>query len=187
MHELNVSLPAWVLEKVDYTHPYPDDESRMRLAIRLSAENVERGTGGPFGAAIFERESGILVGVGVNQVVRLNNSTLHAEMVAYQMAQKRIISYTLGAEGHPAHELFTSCAPCAMCLGGAHWSGITRLVAAAERDDAEALGFDEGPVFEESWEYLAQRGMEIQRGFLREEARAVLARYAEKRGEAYNG
>ena len=30
----------------------------MRLVVELSRLNVERGTGGPFGAAIFEREPG---------------------------------------------------------------------------------------------------------------------------------
>ena len=62
----------------------------MRLAIELARQNVLRGTGGPFGAAIFERSTGALLSVGVNSVVRLNNSTLHGEMVAIMMAQHRI-------------------------------------------------------------------------------------------------
>jgi tRNA(Arg) A34 adenosine deaminase TadA len=182
-----VSLPTWVGETVDFTHPYAADDDRMRLAIRVARENVERGTGGPFGAAVFERESGRLVSVGVNAVVRLNNCTLHAEMVAYQLAQRRVASFTLGADGHPAHELFTSCEPCAMCLGATLWSGVSRLVIGAAREDAIALGFDEGPVFGESYEYLRSRGVEVARGVLRDEARAVLERYRELGGPVYNG
>lgn len=189
MLEAVVSLPSWVGERVDFSVPYPTDEDRMRLAIRLARENVERGTGGPFGAAIFERESGLLVSVGVNSVVRLNNCTLHAEMVAFQLAQKRVASYTLAGDGSAAfaHDLFTSCAPCAMCLGAALWSGVTRLVCAAGREDAEKIDFDEGPVFAESYAYLEARGVEIVREFMRPEACEVLQLYREKGGQVYNG
>lgn len=187
MFDATVSLPAWVRETVDFEAPYTTDEARMRLAIRLADENVRRETGGPFGAAVFERGSGQLMSVGVNSVVRLNNCTLHAEMVAYQLAQRRIASYTLGAEGHPPHELYTSCEPCAMCLGATLWSGVTRVVIGASREDAIAIGFDEGPVFAESFRYLRSRGVEIVEGVLRDEGRAVLQRYRAQGGPVYNG
>lgn len=189
MFEAVVSLPSWVQERVDFTTPCTTDEDRMALAIRLARENVERGTGGPFGAAIFERESGLLVSVGVNSVVRLNNCTLHAEMVAFQLAQKRVASYTLAGDGSGAipHDLFTSCAPCAMCLGAALWSGVTRVVCAAGREDAEKIDFDEGPVFAESYAYLEARGVEIVRGFMRAQACEVLQLYRARGGQVYNG
>jgi tRNA(Arg) A34 adenosine deaminase TadA len=189
MLEAVVSLPAWVRGSVDFDQPYPTDEDRMRLAIRLARENVERGTGGPFGAAIFERESGLLVSVGVNSVVRLNNCTLHAEMVAFQLAQKRVASFTLAGNDSsaPAHDLFTSCAPCAMCLGAALWSGVTRVVCGAGREDAEKIDFDEGPVFAESYAYLEARGVRIVRDFMRTEACEALQRYRELGGQVYNG
>jgi tRNA(Arg) A34 adenosine deaminase TadA len=187
MLDATVSLPAWVRDAVDFSIPYASDADRMRLAIRLADENVSHGTGGPFGAAVFERESGLLLSVGVNSVVRLNNCTLHAEMVAYQLAQRRIASYTLAGEGHPEHELFTSCEPCAMCLGATLWSGVHRVVIAASREDAIAIGFDEGPVFEESFAYLRARGVVIDEGVLREEGRAVLQRYRDLGGLVYNG
>lgn len=185
--EATLSLPVWVADAVDFSVAVETDEERMRLAIRLAHENVERNTGGPFAAAIFERGSGRLVSVGVNSVVRLNNSTLHAEMVAYQLAQRRMASYTLDVEGQPAQELYTSCEPCAMCLGATLWSGIKRVVIAASRDDAIAIGFDEGPVFAESFTYLRERGVAIEHGLLREEGRAVLQRYRELGGLVYNG
>ncbi len=187
MLEAIVSLPAWVRESVSYDVAYTTDDEKMRLAIRLADENVEHGTGGPFGAAVFEKASGQLIAVGVNSVVRLNNCTLHAEMVAYQLAQKRIASYTLSAAGHPQHELFTSCEPCAMCLGATLWSGVQRVVIAASRDDAIAIGFDEGPVFSESYTYLTERGVDVVHGVLRAEGRAVLARYKTMGGPVYNG
>ena len=58
----------------------------MALAIDLSARNVAEGTGGPFGSAIFERDTisdtTKLVSIGVNRVVPLGNSTLHGETVS---------------------------------------------------------------------------------------------------------
>ena len=183
---VHVEYPAWVNETVDWDRAYVSDEDRMRLAIAVSLENVVRETGGPFGAAIFEADSGKLVAVGMNSVVRLNNCTLHGEMVAFMMAQQRLGSFTLAAPGFPVHELFTSCEPCAMCLGASLWSGVKRIVYGAGREDAFRLNFEEGPVFPSSYKYLEDRGITITRDVLRPEARAVLERYRATSGKIYN-
>ncbi|HEX6367933.1 MAG TPA: nucleoside deaminase [Longimicrobium sp.] len=184
---LRIDYPEWVDSVVDWDRPYATDEDRMRLAVRMSRENVERDTGGPFGAAVFEAESGRLVAVGMNSVVRLNNCTLHAEVLACTMAQARLDCFTLRRDGGPAYELVTSCEPCAMCLGATLWSGVRRLVCGAGRDDALRLGFDEGPVFPESYAYLEARGIRVVHGMLRDEANAVLELYRERQGPIYNG
>ena len=62
-----------------------------------------------------------------------------------------------------AHELVSSCEPCAMCLGATLWSGVRRLVTGATKADAEAIGYDEGPVFPESYAHLERRGIEVVR------------------------
>jgi tRNA(Arg) A34 adenosine deaminase TadA len=123
----------------------------------------------------------------MNSVVRLNNCTLHGEMVAFMMAQQRLRSYTLKSPALPRHELYTSCEPCAMCLGTTLWSGVQRVVYGATREDATILNFEEGPVFPESYKYLEDRGIEIVRNVLRDEARAVLELYRSKSGRIYNG
>jgi tRNA(Arg) A34 adenosine deaminase TadA len=182
---VTIGLPPWASAIAEPGTMFADDSARMTLAISLARANVEHKTGGPFGAAIFERDSGRLVSVGVNAVVRLTNCTLHAEMVAFQIATQRIGHYSLGGEV-PAHELVTSCDPCAMCLGAILWSGVSRVVCGALREDATALGFDEGPVFPASWQYLADRGVAVVRGVRRDEARAVLELYR-GHGPLYNG
>jgi tRNA(Arg) A34 adenosine deaminase TadA len=184
---LSIALPDWISEAVDWHRRYASLEDRMRLAIALSRENAVRQSGGPFGAAVFESESGALVGVGVNSVVRLRNSVLHAEAVAIMFAQQQVQSYTLHAEDLPEHEIVSSCEPCAMCLGAVLWSGARRLIYGADREDAMRIDFDEGPVFPESYRYLESRGIEIVRGMLRAEAREVLALYDRQGGEIYNG
>jgi tRNA(Arg) A34 adenosine deaminase TadA len=184
---VRVDYPEWVDDVIDWNRQYNTDDERMRLAIDVARHNVERGTGGPFGAAIFESESGRLVSVGMNSVVRLNNCTLHGEMVAFMMAQQRVGSYSLKSAALPKHELHTSCEPCAMCLGTTLWSGVQRVVYGAAREDASILSFEEGPVFPESYKYLEDRGIEIVRNVLRDEARAVLELYRARSGKIYNG
>jgi tRNA(Arg) A34 adenosine deaminase TadA len=184
LSELHISLPSWVDHFVEGDQRYESDEDRVRLAIRLSQENVARETGGPFGAAVFEVETGRLVSVGMNLVVAQRNSNLHAEVVALMMAQQRVGSHTLR---EPPHEIVTSCDPCAMCLGSILWSGVQRVVCGADREDARSVGFDEGPVFEESFRYLEDRGIQVIRGVLRDDARAVLELYRSHGGPIYNG
>jgi tRNA(Arg) A34 adenosine deaminase TadA len=182
-----VDYPDWVADLVNRTSVYRDDAAKMRLAIAVARANVEHDTGGPFGAAVFEKDSGRLVAVGMNSVVRLNNCTLHGEMVAFMMAQRVVGAYSLSAPNLPVHELFTSCEPCAMCLGATLWSGVKRVVYGAGREDASKLQFEEGPVFPASYKYLEDRGIEIVRDVLRDEARAVLELYRTKNGKIYNG
>lgn len=184
---VHVEYPDWVDSVVDWNRAYGSDQERMRVAIDLARANVDRSTGGPFGAAIFETKSGRLVAVGMNSVVRLNNCVLHGEIMAFMMAQQCVGSYTLNSAELPGHELYTSCEPCAMCLGATLWSGVRRLVYGASREDAALLNFDEGPVFPESYHYLEKRGIAIVRDVLRTEARAVLELYRASSGKIYNG
>ena len=184
---LSIELPGWVHDRIEQRDVYATMDERVQLAIELASENVVRGTGGPFGAAIFESESGRLVAAGVNLVVPSNNSVLHAEIVAFMFAQARLESYSLAGAGMPAHEMTTSCEPCAMCLGATLWSGVKRLVYAATREDAASVHFDEGPVFPESYAYLLERGVEVVGGVRRAEGRAVLELYGRTGGVIYNG
>jgi tRNA(Arg) A34 adenosine deaminase TadA len=183
---LHIDVPAWAAAREEDPRRYATDEDRMRVAIEVAGANVTNGTGGPFGAAIFESVSGCLVSIGVNSVVRLKNSVLHAEIVAFMRAQARVGAYSLAAPGLPAHTLYSSCDPCAMCLGAALWAGVKRIVCGATRQDAVSLRFDEGPVFPESYEYLVRRGIEVVHGVLRDDARATLERYRTHGGVIYN-
>jgi tRNA(Arg) A34 adenosine deaminase TadA len=184
---IRIDYPDWIDPLIDWGRRYASDVEKMHLAIALSRENVLRATGGPFGAAIFEARDGTLVAVGVNSVVRLNNCTLHGEMVAIMAAQARLGCFTFREKDPWMYELVTSCEPCAMCLGAILWSGVRRVVCGAHSDDARRLGFEEGPVFPESHAYLKARGIEIVRGIQRDAANTVLELYRSKHGLIYNG
>jgi tRNA(Arg) A34 adenosine deaminase TadA len=187
MPEIRIACRAWVDDVIDWSRTYEDTADRTRVAVELAKQNVLRRTGGPFGAAIFESETGRIVAVGVNLVVPLDNSSLHAEIVAFMMAQAALGTYTLQSPELPVHELHTSCEPCAMCLGAVLWSGVRRVVWSATREDADRIDFDEGPVFAASYDYLRARGITFEGGVLREEGRAVLQLYGAQGGPIYNG
>ena len=188
IRDLTVCLPDWVEGFFpDPDRVYPSAEARMRLVIELSRLNVEHETGGPFGAGVFETESGRLIAPGVNLVVPANCSIAHAEILAIAIAQQKLQSYDLGSEGMPAHELVTSTEPCAMCLGAIVWSGVRGLVCGAREEDAQRVGFDEGPKPSDWVGALEQRGIAVTRDVLREEARGVLVRYKETGGTVYSG
>lgn len=185
--EVNFELPGWVEEFIeDSERVYPTEEDRMRLAVELSRLNVEHGTGGPFGAAIFDLDTKRLLAPGVNLVTTAGCSIAHAEMVAIMVAQRSIGSFDLGGPGQPLRELAASTEPCAMCFGATPWSGVRRLLCGARDEDARAIGFDEGPKLPDWKAALEERGIEVSRDVLREEAASVLRYYAETGGAIYN-
>ena len=185
---ISLSLPNWI-DTFLAVRPsvFPTRASRMQLAIDLSAENSAQGTGGPFGSAIFESDSGRLVSVGVNRVVPEKSSCAHGEVMAILMAQASLNSFDLGAQGFPPHELHTSAQMCGMCLGAVLWSGVRSVVFGASRDDVLTLtGFDEGPIHPQWETEFASRGISVFGPFLQAEAATVLKHYATLGGTIYN-
>jgi tRNA(Arg) A34 adenosine deaminase TadA len=182
-----LGLPEWVEELIsDPDREYPTEEDRMRLAIELSRQNVERGTGGPFGAAVFDLSTDRLVAPGVNLVTATNLSAAHAEIVAIMIAQRVLGDFDLGGRGRPPYELVASTEPCAQCFGAVPWSGVRRLACGARDKDASEIGFDEGPKMADWVSSLERRGISVVRDVHRAEAAAVLQKYAERGGAIYN-
>lgn len=171
-----IRLPDWLA-----AWPLPaapvSDEGAMRLAVAIAGQNVARGSGGPFGACVRDDSSGEIIGVGVNLAMASGNPVLHAETVALSLAGRR-----LEAGGVT---LFTSCEPCIMCLGAAHWAGVARIVSAASKADAEATGFNEGAGTRELRAEMAARGVVFDDGLLRDEGAAVLRLYVDGGGAIY--
>ena len=185
--EVVLAPPAWMETVLPPPETrFPRVEDRMGLVIRLARENVRRGTGGPFGAAIFDLATHRLVAPGVNRVTTLGCSILHAEIMAMATAQRIVGDYDLGTAGPDGAELATSAEPCAMCFGAVPWSGVRRLVCGARDADARAIGFDEGPKLADWIGALEGRGIAVVRDVLRPEAVAVLREYAAGGGIIYN-
>jgi tRNA(Arg) A34 adenosine deaminase TadA len=182
-----LALPPWIEEFVgDPERRYPDPHDRVRLAIELARQNVACGTGGPFGAAVFDLRTFRLIAPGVNRVMPECCSVAHAEIMALMLAQKLLGCFDLASSGLPPCELAASAEPCAMCYGAVPWSGVRRLAFGALGEEVTAIGFDEGHKPADWAAALAARGIEVAAGLLREEARAVLEDYRRSGGMIYN-
>jgi tRNA(Arg) A34 adenosine deaminase TadA len=181
---LQLTLPDWIAETIDAGRVYADDESRVALAIDLARTNVERKTGGPFGAAIFNAD-GTLVSVGVNRVVPQNCSVAHAEMMAFMLAQTRLQRKRLNENGEK-FVLATSAQPCCQCYGATVWAGVDEVLIGARTQDTEELTeFNEGPLPADWIGELNRLGIAVKRDILRDRAREVFTLYAQYGGERY--
>ena len=184
--EVTLALPPWVDEWLQGQETVcPEPEVRMGLVIGLARQNIEHNTGGPFAAAVFERDSHRLVAPGVNLVTSAGCSVAHAEIMAIALAQQVIGSHTLDSPGHSGYELVSSTAPCAMCLGAIPWSGVRALMCGARGVDAEAVGFDEGDKVADWKRRLEDRAILVTADVCRKEAAAVLKAYVAAGGAIY--
>jgi tRNA(Arg) A34 adenosine deaminase TadA len=188
INEVNINLPFWLREELDnMPEIYPNLNDRMKAVIRLSQLNIDHQTGGPFAAAVFEKDSGKLISIGVNRVMPLNCSTAHAEIVAISLAQKKLGTYDLGRLGVPPMQLVVNWRPCVMCYGAVLWSGVKSLVIAGSGPEMEMLtGFDEGPLHPEWVKELEIRGIELVDNVLRSEALSVFETFKERNLFVYN-
>lgn len=187
--QLHLTLPVWVHDVVDMQRSYEGDEAKVALAIELSRRNVEAGSGGPFGAAVFGPDDRI-VAAGVNRVLPQTCSLAHAETMAFALSQQRAQRARLnrlddGTVIGP-FTLATSGQPCCQCFGASIWAGIDRMLIAARAEDVERLtSFDEGPLPADWVAELQQRGIEVVRDVLRDQACTVLQVYGEGDGGHY--
>ena len=144
----------------------------MRHAIRLSAEWMRRGEGGPFGAIVVK--DGEVIAEGWNRVTSTNDPTAHAEITAIRRACKALGRFSL--EGC---EIYSSCEPCPMCLAAIYWARLDRLTFANTREDAAGIGFDDAHIYGEVAKPIADRVIPTVRLDL-PEAAAVFAEWEVK-------
>jgi len=108
------------------------DFEAMRAALD-EARNAAAAGEVPIGA-IAVHESGIL-GRGQNRVLRDNDPTAHAEIVAMRAGAAALNNYRLDGV-----TLYVTLEPCAMCAGAMIHARIDRLVFAAADPKAGAAG-----------------------------------------------
>ena len=116
-------------------------EELMRMAIRLSEENVAAG-GGPFGAVIARE--GKVIATGTNRVTPDCDPTAHAEVSVIRAAARKLGTFDLSG-----CEIYTSCEPCPMCFGAIYWARLDRMYYGNNKHDAARIGFDDAFIYEE--------------------------------------
>ena len=152
-----------------------DPEQRhefMRHAVRLSAERMRDGEGGPFGAVIVK--DGRLVAEGWSRVTSANDPTAHAEITAIRRACAALGTFSLAG-----CEIFTSCEPCPMCLAAIYWARLERITFANSRGDAAAIGFDDERIYGEVSKAIDDRAIPTTRLAL-PDAQAAFAEWSAK-------
>ena len=114
----------------------------MKLAKDMAENGMSNNEGGPFGAIIIDKE-GNIIAKGNNQVLKNNDPTAHAEVVAIRNACKKLNTYDLSN-----YILYTSCEPCPMCLSAIIWSNIKEIYYACTKNDAAEIGFRDDMIYE---------------------------------------
>lgn len=113
----------------------------MHLANELAKENIQTNHGGPFGAVIVKDKK--IIGYSNNQVIKNNDPTAHAEVMAIRDACQKLNTYDLSG-----CELYTSCYPCPMCLSASIWANIKVIYYGNTKEDAESIGFRDNIIYE---------------------------------------
>ena len=118
----------------------------MKKYMKKAKENDENGIknneGGPFGAVILDK-SGNIISNGNNMVLKNNDPTAHAEIVAIRNACKKLNTFDLSNL-----ILYTSCEPCPMCLSAIIWSNIKTVYYGCSKEDAAEIGFRDNDIYD---------------------------------------
>ena len=109
-----------------------NDEAYLRKAI-AEANDAEANGEVPVGAIVVHQNK--IIGRGQNRVLRDNDPTAHAEIVALRQAGLYLRNYRL-----EDCTLYVTLEPCAMCAGAILHARIARLVYAAPDPKAGACG-----------------------------------------------
>lgn len=112
----------------------------MKLAYDKAMENSQNNVGGPFGCCIVK--DGEVVCVTSNSVLQDNDPTAHGEMNAIRQAGKILGTYDLSG-----CELYTTAAPCPMCLSAIIWANIKKVYFGCTCSDAESIGFRDDAIY----------------------------------------
>ena len=114
----------------------------MKFANENAKRGIKNGDGGPFGAIILDENLNIIAN-GNNKVLKNNDPTAHAEIVAIREACKKLNTYDLSK-----WILYTSCEPCPMCLSAIIWANIKTVYYGCTKEDAGEIGFRDDIIYD---------------------------------------
>ena len=113
----------------------------MKIADNLAKENLSTNEGGPFGACIVKGE--FIIGKGSNKVLKNNDPTAHAEIMAIRNACENLNTYDLSES-----TIYTNCYPCPMCLSAIIWANIKEVYYGNTKIDADNIGFKDEYIYD---------------------------------------
>lgn len=118
------------------------NEEIIKLALEEAKKGVALNDGGPFGAVIVDKD-GKIISSAHNMVLRKNDPTAHAEVMAIRKACEIKNTYDLSD-----CTIYSSCEPCPMCLSAIIWSNIKTIYYSSTRKDAANIGFRDDAIYE---------------------------------------
>jgi tRNA(Arg) A34 adenosine deaminase TadA len=130
-----------------------DGHHFLREAIELAYANLKDG-GRPFGAVIVR--NGAVVARGVNEILRTNDPTAHAELMAIRSA-----SQTLGSPRLEGCVVYASGQPCPMCMAAMRLAGIGEVYYAYSNDDGAPYGLSTAAISAELARPFSEQSMKI--------------------------
>lgn len=184
---MKINFPDWLIsleKRISQENKWSDPQTAVHLTLEVLKEVIERKSGGPFAASIWEKD-GSCIALGINLVLPSGFSFAHAEMLAISRAQQTLGLVDLSLHSRPL-VLVSSCEPCAMCYGGTLWSGVNELYYSATKEDAESIGFHEGRKPCDWVEACFEQGVLVHPEIDREKGAQLLNKYAESGGAIYN-
>ena len=113
----------------------------MEIAKGFAQQNMFTNDGGPFGACVVKNNK--IIGMGSNHVLKDNDPTAHAEIMAIRDACENEGTYDL-----TGCDLYTTCFPCPMCLSAAIWANLKTVYYGNTKEDAERIGFRDNRIYE---------------------------------------
>ncbi|MBN1633441.1 MAG: nucleoside deaminase [Ignavibacteria bacterium] len=149
----------------------------LMKAIELSAKNINKESGGPFGAVIVK--NGRIISTGVNRVISENDPTAHAEIEAIRKACRKLKKFRLDN-----CEIYTSCEPCPMCLSAIYWARISKIYYANTRKDAGRIGFQDDNIYREISLKPSERTIPAKQ-YLRSKAIKIFSRWKNSQNKFY--
>jgi tRNA(Arg) A34 adenosine deaminase TadA len=142
-----------------------NDEQFMKLAIEEAKKSQEAG-GAPIGAVLVK--DGKVVATGWSLVWPKKDPSAHAETECMRNACQKL--QTLDLSGCT---LYSTLESCSMCLGCAGWSGLSRIVFGAYKEDVPENPYEISDYH--AIEHVKRiKGLEIAGGVLREECKELM-------------
>ena len=107
----------------------------MKMAIDEARETMNENKGGPFGAAVTDKE-GNVIAVASNLVLESHDPTAHAEIMAIRRASEK-----LGTHDLSDCILYATGYPSPMCWSAIIWANIKEVYYGTNLKEAEEIGF----------------------------------------------
>jgi len=134
----------------------------LKIAFEEAIEAQKQGTY-PIGAVIVDGE-GRIVSRGRNRVFDDNDPTAHAEVDAIRKVGNHLLDLTKKMFVKNDLTLYTTCEPCAMCTCTILFSGIKKVVWAANDNEYGAFRLmKEGPHFLDNFNKLTYEAAPIKK------------------------